>query len=515
MAPQRQVIRLRRGWSSGKRGQSIEPASSMPVPVSHELIRKFSKTAADYQMIEDGDSVLVGVSGGPDSVALTHALVRMAGRYSLNLGIAHLNHAIRGEDSEKDARFVDRLARDHGLPFFTRTVDIPRLQKQIGGSLEACGRRERHRFFFEIATSKRYDKIGMGHHADDNAELVLMNLIRGSGTKGVSGIPPVRETDGGRCRIIRPLIHCTKAEILAFLKCEKLAYRLDSSNADLSFLRNRVRHQLLPILRESYNPGIDAALNRFADISQSDDAWMRAETGSRFEAALLKADADRVVLDIQPLKQTHPAIQRRLLREAIGRVKGDLRRIRYDHIVSALTFLKREGRCRSIDLPGRVQIRRGPGTLSVVREAVALRELKAIDGLRHELEFRYRVHGPCSLDIKEIPMRMTFSRVDRAQIPTPYGFADQTACFDMDRLAFPLVLRNPRPGDRFRPLGMRGTQKVSRFLMNNKVPRIERASHPVLTSRDKVVWVVGYRIDASVKIGAATRTVFKAELDLA
>lgn len=487
----------------------------MPLSVSKELIQKFTKTVADYQMFEDGDAVLVGVSGGPDSVALIHAFKKISTRFSLRLGIAHLNHALRGEDSEKDARFVSQLAETHGLPCFSKTAHIPQLQKQFGGSLETRGRQERYRFFFEIADTEGYDQISLGHHADDNAELILMNLIRGSGLKGVSGIPPVRTENRDRCRIIRPLIRCTKGEIIAFLNCEKLSYRVDKSNADISFLRNRVRHQLLPMLRESYNPRIDAALNRFAIISGSDNAWMNAETRSLFEAAFLHAGANRIVLDIQQLRNTFPAVQRRILREAIRRVKGDLRRIRFDHIASALTLLNRIDCRGDIELPGRIRIRCGLGELVVVKEAVPHRELKTDNGITPAIKYPYLVHGPCLVDIKEVPMRLTFSIVDRSQISTSFGCGDKTAHFDMDRLVFPLVLRNLKSGDRFQPLGMRGKQKVSRFLMNNKVPRSDRAKHPIMTSREKVVWVVGYRIDESVKIGANTRKALKAELSLA
>ncbi|MBC8246469.1 MAG: tRNA lysidine(34) synthetase TilS [Deltaproteobacteria bacterium] len=487
----------------------------MPVSGSQELIQKFIKTVTDYQMFQDGDSVLVGVSGGSDSVALIHAFMKISSRFSLQLGVAHLNHALRGEESEKDARFVATLARTHELLFFSKTVNIPQLQKQFGGSLETHGRRERYRFFLKIAGTEGYDQISLGHHADDNAELVLMNLIRGSGLKGVSGIPPVRTGNRGQCRIIRPLIRCTKDEIIAFLNREELSYRVDRSNENMTFLRNRVRHQLLPMLRESYNPGIDAALNRFAIISRSDDVWMNSEARSLFEEALLKADVDRIVLDIHRLRKMFPAVQRRVLREAIRRVKGDLRRIRFDHIASALTFLNEEDCRGSIDLPGRIRVQCGFGTLVVVREAAPLRELKTGDGISPGIEYQYKIHGPCTVDIKEVPMRFTFSRVHRTQVSTLVGSGDLTAYFDMDKLAFPLVLRNPRPGDRFWPLGMKGTQKVSRFLMNNKVPRSDRARRPVMTSREKVVWVVGYRIDASVKIGDNTRTVLKAEFSLA
>ncbi len=180
------------------------------------------ETVTEYQMFQNNDSILVGVSGGPDSVALIHILTQISNPFSLKLAVAHLNHSLRGTESENEARFVAALAKTQGLPFYVKTVNIFQLQKRSGGSLETLGRQERYRFFLEIAEREKYDQIALGHQSDDNAELVLMNLLRGSGLKGMSGIPAVRKAGEGRCRIIRPLIHCTKSEIITFLDQEKL-----------------------------------------------------------------------------------------------------------------------------------------------------------------------------------------------------------------------------------------------------------------------------------------------------
>lgn len=487
----------------------------MQKQVSKKMIRKFIETVTDYQMFQSSNAILVGVSGGPDSVALIHILTQISTQFSLKLAVVHLNHTLRGTESENEARFVASLAKTQGLPFYVKTVNIPRLQKRSGGSLETLGRQERYRFFLEIAKREKYDQIALGHHADDNAELVLMNLLRGSGLKGMSGIPPVRDAGEGQCRIIRPLIRCTKSEIIAFLDHKKLTYRVDKSNTNPQFLRNRIRCQLLPLLRKTYNPRIDSALNRFASITRIDDEWMNSVVARRFNEAVLEVDSNRVVLEINGLRKAHPAIQRRILREGIRRVKGDLRRIRFDHIQSALSILSQKGFNGSLDLPGRIRIRRDSSRLTFTCEKVALRKLKARGDARPEVVFQYRIDGPCSMVIKEIRMKLNFSKIHMAQISRISSSEYRGALFDMDKLVFPLILRNPNPGDRFRPLGMSGTQKVNRFFINQKIPRKDRAGWPVMISQGRIVWIVGHRIDESVKIDSKTRMVFKAELSLA
>lgn len=487
----------------------------MQKQISKKIIRKLIETVTEYQMFQNNDSILVGVSGGPDSVALIHILTQISNPFSLKLAVAHLNHSLRGTESENEARFVAALAKTQGLPFYVKTVNIFQLQKRSGGSLETLGRQERYRFFLEIAEREKYDQIALGHQSDDNAELVLMNLLRGSGLKGMSGIPAVRKAGEGRCRIIRPLIHCTKSEIITFLDQEKLTYKKDKSNTNPLFIRNRIRCQLLPMLRKMYNPKIDSALNRFASITRIDNEWMNSVVAPLFNKAVLEADSNRVVLELTILLKAHPAIQRRILREGIRRVKGDLRRIRFDHIQSVLGALNQKGFNGSFDLPGRIRIRCASSHLIFTCEKAALRTLKTSGDLRSKVMFEYRIDGPCSMVVKEIRMKLKFSKIDVAKIFPISGSESQRGLFDMDKLVFPLILRNSKPGDRFRPLGMSGTQKVNRFFINQKISRKDRTKCPVMTSRGKVVWVVGHRIDESAKIDSKTRMVFKAELFLA
>ncbi|MBU1163704.1 MAG: tRNA lysidine(34) synthetase TilS, partial [Proteobacteria bacterium] len=207
----------------------------------NKLIKTVGATIKAYRMIEPGDSVIVGVSGGPDSVALLHIILSLAQQFSLRVGVAHLNHSLRQKDSDDDAEFVESLARKFDLPCYIKKEDVSKYRHEKKLSLEEAARIVRYRFFESVAEKYMFNKIALGHNAEDNAELVIMRLLRGSGPLGISGIPPVRNG-----KIIRPLIKLTKSELLEFLAVNELKFVLDKSNNDQRYLRNRIRHHLIP-----------------------------------------------------------------------------------------------------------------------------------------------------------------------------------------------------------------------------------------------------------------------------
>jgi tRNA(Ile)-lysidine synthase len=224
------------------------------------MLKRIRKTISECSLLKLGDHVLIAVSGGPDSVALLRVMVLLSSEYELRLTTAHLNHGLRGAEAQREEAFVKDLCAGMGIACVCKTVDIGMLQKGRGMSLEQIGREERYLFLDEAAETCGAGKIATGHHRDDQAETVLMNLLRGCGPEGLKGIPPMREG-----RIIRPLLHVGRAEILAFLDREGLRYMTDSSNLNPLFLRNRIRHELMPELSGKYNPGIVEALSQTAE----------------------------------------------------------------------------------------------------------------------------------------------------------------------------------------------------------------------------------------------------------
>lgn len=318
------------------------------------FMEKVRRTIADYRMIAPGDRVLVGVSGGADSVCLLHLLTGLARELSLRLGVAHLDHGLRADASDRDAAFTADLSRSLGWPCYLKTAAPDTLHVQ-GVSPEESARKARYAFFREIANGHGYKSVALGHHAGDNAELFLMRLMTWSGTAGATGIPPVREDADGGMQIIRPLIRCTREEITAYLAARGIAFMEDATNLSPRFLRNRVRHQLIPRLKSEFNPRIETALNRFCTIAAAEDDWMRRLTAPLFQSAVIDTGKDALVLSVETILAAPVAAQRRILREAVKQVKGNLRRITFDH-VEALRFLLSTGAdTKLVHLPGGIR----------------------------------------------------------------------------------------------------------------------------------------------------------------
>ena len=484
------------------------------------LIKTVEGTIRAYSMIEPGDSVLVCVSGGPDSVALLHIILSLSQRFSLRVGVAHLNHCLRQKDSDNDAEFVEFLARKFDLPCYIKEKDVNKYRHEKKLSPEEAARIVRYRFFESAAAQYMFNKIALGHNADDNAELVIMRLLRGSGPLGISGIPPVR--DG---KIIRPLIKLTKSEILEFLTVNGLKFVLDKSNNDERYLRNRIRHRLIPLLKSSYNRKIVETINRFASIVSSEEEWIDDLINSMFNKSVLTAENNSVTFSIFSINELHLAARRRIIRKAIAEIKGNLRRITFSHIDSIISLLNSGPALGHIDLPDRIRIKRDGDIISFSREKEALRDLHKKLGDENKLSFEYRILKPeagfkadifpMSLLIKELGLNMEFSEINIENLSDIYRAEHNVAFFDMDKLGFPLVLRNVRPGDRFQPFGMSGTQKVKKYFINNKISRIQRDRCPILLSQEKIMWVVGCRIDDRFKVKQSTGNILKVEVSLA
>lgn len=484
----------------------------MKQSLSNNHLLKKVKTAIDtHAMLVTNDRVLVGVSGGPDSVALLHVLFRLAPELNIKLGVAHLDHQLRKPTSAQEARFVASLCAELGLPFFHQAVDVQTLQRRERCSLETAGRRARYRFYYQTARSHAFSKIALGHHADDTAELVLMNLLRGSGPLGMAGIPPVRDDI-----VIRPMIHVRRTMIMQFLTQNELEYVWDEANQDPRFVRNRIRHHLIPELKRTYNPNLTAALNRLASIARLEEDWLDI-CGKRILGRIAQTGHRRLSLSVTKLRRNHPALQRRILRLAVKQIKGDLRRITFEHIDTILNRLPEGAGRAGCHLPDGIHIDHTGDILSISKQDSRSKHAKAT--LPPSPLYIYTIvrpdTGPRVQLIESLHTRLVFSALKSEDIPDMTSAGHETAFFDMDKLHFPLVLRNFQPGDRFIPLGMSGSQKVKKFFINNKVPRERRREIPVLISAGTIVWVVGHRINETVKITPATRYVLKGELLLA
>ncbi len=493
------------------------PKDRQPLQIEglHPVVRTVARTIADFDMLQPAEAVLVAVSGGADSVALLHILKILAPAYSIRLGIAHLNHGLRGADADRDARFVAALADESNLRCHIETVDVQRYRLRRKLSLEEAARQVRYDFYAATAARHGYAKIALGHHADDNAESVLMFLFRGSGPTGLSGIQPVRNG-----KIIRPLIRLTRRQTREYLDEKGIPHVSDSSNRDHRFLRNRIRNELIPQLKADYNPAIIRSLNRLADIFRKENEWLEPVIAPIFEQIVTGTGRDRLAVSLESFGEFPEAVQRRLVRKAIAAVKGDLRRISFSHI-DAVNRLAVSGPMRgALDLPDGIRVDRQDRTLLFIKGAYPHRAGPGGKLIAEAPQFRYTVANPfrqpLQLEVPEIGLQMHFS-VLTIQKPLDFQQGGQNeAFFDMEKLTFPLILRNVQPGDRFKPLGMSsGSQKVKKYFIDHKVPHKQRSRHPVLLSGDQIIWVVGRRISETCKVGISTRRVLKAAVYLA
>ena len=480
--------------------------------IEKRILRKVEHTLITRRMVQAGDTVLVGVSGGPDSVALVHIMLYLAPKFSFQVAIAHLNHDLRRDESARDEAFVVSLAEQLNLPVHVERQDVRRHQRNCRLSLEEAARQVRYRFYDAIASKFGYEKIALGHHSDDNAELILMYLLRGSGPLGLSGIPPLRDA-----RIIRPLMDLKRTEILDYIAAKSLDCVVDSSNRDSQYLRNRVRNRLLPQLKAEYNPKLVESLNRLASILDAEERWIESLIQPIFEKVIVFEKQGRIGFDIEQLNQQNIAVRRRLIRNAVLKVKGNLRRMAYVHIEDAVKLAQKAAASGALDLPDRIRIYRHNDVLTISREAQNLRHVPSAPLVSSTPDYEYRLSKTGEIDIKEADLKIRFSEVTQKHTPDwhPSGQGARNVYFDMDKIRFPLVIRNFRPGDRFSPLGMTGHQKLSKFFIDHKVSKAERKKCPILLSRNEIIWVVGHRLDNSVKIGPQTCRILKAEVSLA
>jgi tRNA(Ile)-lysidine synthase len=473
------------------------------------IFETVAKTVADHDMFTAGDRVLVAVSGGPDSVALAGLLKELAPRLSIILGMAHLNHGLRPE-AEQEARHVKTLAQALDLPLHLESRDVAAYRRRHRSSPEEAAREVRYAFYKQVLTGNGYQKVALGHHSEDNAEMVLLNLLRGSGPLGLTGIPPVREKI-----IVRPLINLSRAQIFTYLSHRRLEYVSDPSNADPSFTRNRIRHVLLPLIRKEFNANIHETLHRTATITGDENRWIESVVDPICAGVITGRDAQGLSLDLAVLGVLSRAPARRVVRRAIALLRGNLRRITLAHVDALLQLAATGSENARVDLPGLVAAVKKKDRLMLKIMTAARQPLPQesfSEPYGYPIEAR-QVTGPESLklEIAQTGGRVIFRRLNIFNDATVRGSGQRTALFDIDQLSFPLLIRNYRPGDRFIPLGMRGSKTLKKLFSERRVSRSDRERWPILVSGKDIVWVLGHRQADIAKVNRQTRQVLEAK----
>lgn len=435
------------------------------------ISKKIRGTIRKFSMLRPADRVVVAVSGGADSVCLLHCLAELAPGLGLELLAAHFNHQLRGAESDEDQRFVEDLCARLGVELRTGSAPMGEIAKKRKGSLEEICRQGRHEFLLSVMRERGFTKIALGHSLDDQAETVLMNVIRGAGIDGLKGIDPVRDC------CIRPLLEVTREEIVEYLGGRQIPFRSDSSNLDNSFRRNSVRNSLLPGIREKYNPSVTAALGRLAGIARIENSFLD-------RAARKALDRFRQGIKLDEFQRYDPAIRGRIIKTALedlSPVKGG---ISHEHIAAAAEVIAGSNPSAEICLPYGIFVRREYGNAVIGRAEGKERR----SGERPE--YNYAIDVPGVLIVKETGMEFRFALLER--LPPPEDMRSEWKAFmDFSSVAPPLVIRSMRPGDRIQPFGMKGRRKLQDVLTDRKIPRARRREVPVLADSESVLWVPG------------------------
>jgi tRNA(Ile)-lysidine synthase len=456
----------------------------------HPVERKFQKVMS--QVMPSENRVLVAVSGGPDSVVLLHLLNEYKIELSsFGLAIAHLNHLSRGVDSNKDSDFVVGLGKALGVETFVEEVDVALLSSKKKTSFQESARIIRYEFLERISRKWNANLIALGHNSDDQAETFLINLLRGSGLRGLTGIR------SRRGNYIRPLRNCSRYEIENYISTQGLQFRLDNSNQEKYYLRNKIRLDLIPTL-ELYNPNIKNSLVSTSRLLADDEDYMEKKVEMAMaQVEFVAKDDSFASLDVNLFNSQHPALQKRLIRQAILAIKGDLRSISACHVLKIIQMMKLENGVKEIHLPGFLTAASEKGKLFIRK--------------RHRCNFvedEFFLGDFVSKDIKvpgttEIGFRgLCFNTklVYKKDIDF-YSTNSNKAYLDYDKTGSYIKVRVFRPGDRFVPLGMKGTKKLKSFFIDEKVPRNQRKSIPLLTSvNDDIIWVYEKRIGERYRV---------------
>ncbi|MBO8142822.1 MAG: tRNA lysidine(34) synthetase TilS [Firmicutes bacterium] len=462
----------------------------------------------------------MAVSGGPDSLALLHLLTRLRGPWQLGLLAIHVDHGLR-PDSRDDARFVEEAGRALGVPVIVRTADV-KAERRPGESWQQAARRVRYRLLEEVAAAEGAHRVALAHHADDQAETILLRLLRGAGAAGLGGMRPKRGL------YVRPLLWVARQEIEAYCRAFRLSFRADPTNRSLRYLRNRIRHRLLPLLEAEFNPNVRAVLNRTATLLREDDDYLEELARQAFQQLGRPEDG----LSVDGLSRLPRPLARRVLRLAVQQAGVELAAVSAAHVDRMLSLAGDEAPkagCRPVTLPGGVRVRRESGRLVMEWPGTggetgdegggAVDCPLVVPGRTVVEPWNVAVEAdliPCAQAGSRNAARSLQGPAARGDGEAPGGSAGRhgegpvrEVDLDWEQVVPPLRVRAWRPGDRMRPLGLGGSKKLQDIFVDAKVPAKRRHQVPVICDEQGILWLAGLRVDERGAAGPRTRQVLR------
>lgn len=490
----------------------------MALGVPHKVAEFCRKNA----LLTKKDRIVIGVSGGPDSLCLLHLLTTLRSQFELSLIIAHLNHQLRGTDSQADEDFVREIAARWRLPIFVDSRNIAAVATKHKQSIEEAARQVRYAFLWRIAQETGANKIAVGHNADDQVETVLMHFLRGTGLAGLRGMLPQIDIASLRLlpeempapfrqpspKLIRPLLEISRAEIESYCQENGLSPRQDYSNQDTTFFRNRLRHELIPEL-ETYNPNVRQILQHTAKVVAADTEILSDQLDKAWYAVIKNESGEEIVFDLVDWLRLPLAMKRSTLRRAVQILRCSLRDINFTHIENAIDVLERGGTGAKATLPQGLMLTVGYQTFTVAPEMAlssprTLNEPHLLKGQVLELN----LPGVTPLPHTNWQLKADLLSYESLAQEKIKQVSRWEAYLDAGVIGSEAILRPRQPGDRFCPLGLTGhSKKVNEFMINEKIPARWRDFIPLLVSNKRVLWVCGYRPDERAGLGPTTQRV--------
>ncbi|MFZ1082756.1 MAG: tRNA lysidine(34) synthetase TilS [Candidatus Kryptoniota bacterium] len=451
-----------------------------------DFFNRFENFIGKHHLVSKNDKIIVAVSGGIDSTVLLDLMMDLKDRLNLDVAVAHINHKLRGEESEEDEAFVKKLAERYGIECFVHSANTRAFMVEHKTSLQAGARDIRYKFFQTVKILKNFTKIATAHNADDNAETVLFNLFRGSGTNGLGGIP-VKRGD-----IIRPLLFAERKDIEQYAKLKSLQFRLDSSNTKDYYTRNLIRHSLIPQIQAKINPSAVNTLNRTAAIFQELSSFINHEVVIFYSNIAKSFGDEKLVLDTFKLKNSLLFIQENIIMKALKDfVHGEVEHAK----VHAIMDLINSETGSSIEIGNEVVVYRDRYNLVFIKEP------------KEPVDFVAEIIPGKKYEFDEFYINTEF--VERGDVH--FSLSPVVEFVDADLAGEALNLRNWHPGDSFIPIGMKGHKKVSDFLVDSKIPIYQKNNVLVLAGKAGIIWVCGLRVDDRFKITENTRRILKLE----
>ncbi len=444
--------------------------------IKSSIFRRWWAEMKRGSVFHAGERVGVGVSGGPDSVLLFDFMTQLARQQGLVVSAVHFNHRLRGHESDQDEEFVRHLARERGCEFFGAAADVAETARRRRRNLEATARELRYRYFFSLISQGKLDKVATAHNANDQAETVLLRLLRGAGTRGLAGIYPALEG-----KILRPFLGLTRAEIEQEVARQKLEFRQDATNRNTRFRRNKIRLELLPLLEREYSTEAVRLLSELAARARDDEAYLEEQAREKAKPWRTKEGSGEKV-PVRALLEFPPSIARRVIRQMIHGVPGTGAGPTYRQIEEVRRFAADGRSGRAVKLGGGIRVRKEFNWLIVERESTEI-------GTR---EYAYPVTVPGEITVPEIGTTFQLKIVPTVKIGKEYNTSAEGMGLNPRRVRGSLILRSWKPGDRYRAAGKLKAEKLKELFRERKIAAERRRGWPVLEAEGEILWVKGF-----------------------